>query len=369
MTRSWLFPALTAFAVCMNSASAQKPGHIELSVMPRYSWMAPDRDTDNGIGIGGALAVFLSNRLKVTADAAYHPTQFQATGTDVSFVPLHLGFAYEQPLSEKVRVVGGAHFTYISRPEEALDDTGGGLSAALKIGLTKKLSFITQLTADALPPFMNPRTYVIQAPVTQTYKFVHRTDGYLGLGAGLSLRLGNDGTALPAPIVMTEPPRPNPGQVMSATASEPPPAATATKQSEPAPQPTSVAPQPVQPDRTVELEAIYFDFDRSLLRGDAVAALDRIGAILRANPGSIILIEGHTDERGTDAYNDRLGQKRAAAAHAFLLKQGLDSSRLRTVSRGEKEPVDPSKNDTAYAHNRRVEFRLQAGGPLRPPRN
>jgi outer membrane protein OmpA-like peptidoglycan-associated protein len=338
--------------------------------MPRYSWMGADRDFDDAIGIGGALAVFLSNRFKVTADAAYHPSQFMDNGADVSFVPLHFGLAYEQPFGAKVRLVGGAHVTYIPRPQEVLDDLGGGLSAALKVALTKKLSFVTQLTGDALPPFLNPRTYVFLSPPTGITTITHRTDGYLALGAGLSLRLGNDGTALPAPIVISEPPRPNPGQVMSATSNAPPPATSATKQSEPAaPQPTSVAPQPVQPDRTVELEAVYFDFDKSVLRPDAVAALDRISAILRANPGSIILIEGHTDERGTDVYNDRLGQKRAAAALAFLQKQGLDASRLRTVSRGEKEPADPSKSDVAYAHNRRVEFRLQAGGPLRPPRN
>ena len=151
------------------------------------------------------------------------------------------------------------------------------------------------------------------------------------------------------------------------SASEPPPATKAA--TEPQPQPTSAAPQPVQPDRTVELEAIYFDFDKAVLRVNAVAALDRITAILRANPGSVILIEGHADERGTDTYNDRLGQKRAAAAHAYLQKLGLDTSRLQTVSRGEKQPADPDRSDTAYAHNRRVEFRLQGGGPLRPPRN
>jgi peptidoglycan-associated lipoprotein len=100
-----------------------------------------------------------------------------------------------------------------------------------------------------------------------------------------------------------------------------------------------------------------------------VAALDRISAILRANPNSIILIEGHTDERGTDVYNNRLGERRAAAAYDYLLQQGLPSSQLQTVSRGEKQPADNAQTETAYAHNRRVEFRLQSGGPLRPGRN
>jgi outer membrane protein OmpA-like peptidoglycan-associated protein len=364
MKPRWLFPAFTALAVCSNAAWAQKAGHIELGVMPRYSWMGADRDTDDAIGIGGALAVYLSNRFKITADAAYHPTQFQDTGADVSYVPLHFGFAYEQPITSKVRAVAGARFTYISRPEEATDDTGGGLSAGLKIGLTKKLSFVTELAADVLPPFMNPRRYIFERPVTQAIILHHRNDGYLALGAGLSLRIGRDGATLPPPIVITEPPRPNPGQVMSASSD------STVKSSAPPPPPppvTTPAAQPAPPARTVELEAVYFDFDRAALRPDAVAALDRISAILRANPGSIILIEGHTDERGPDAYNDLLGERRAAAARAFLLKHGLDTSRLRTVSRGEKDPAIRDKTDDAYAHNRRVEFRLQSGGPCGRP--
>jgi peptidoglycan-associated lipoprotein len=367
MKPRWLLPALTAVAVCSNTAWAQKAGHVELGVMPRYSWMGADRDTDDAIGIGGALAVYLSNRFKITADATYHPTQFQDTGADVSFVPLHFGLAYEQPITSKVRAVAGARFTYISRPEEATDDTGGGLSAGLKIGLTKKLSFVTELAGDVLPPFMNPRRYIIERPVTQTIILHHRKDGYLALGAGLSLRIGADAPAFVAPIVMTEPPRPNPGQVMSAASSD-----STVKSSAPPPPPppvTTPTPQPVQPARMVELEAIYFDFDRAALRPDAVAALDRISAILRANPGSIILIEGHTDERGTDEYNELLGERRAAAAQAYLREHGLDASRLRTVSRGEKDPAIRDKTDDAYAHNRRVEFRLQSGGPLRPPGN
>ena len=173
MNRRWILPALTALAVCTNSASAQKAGHIELGVMPRYSWMGADRDFDDALGIGGALAVFLSSRFKIAADAAYHPTQFMDNSADISFVPLHVGLAYEQPVSSKVRVVAGAHFTYIARPEEALNDTGGGLSVGLKIGLTKKLSFVTEVSADFLPPFMNPRTYVFQAPITQTIVITH----------------------------------------------------------------------------------------------------------------------------------------------------------------------------------------------------
>src|SRR6185503_15781877 len=113
---------------------------------------------------------------------------------------------------------------------------------------------------------------------------------------------------------------------------------------------------------TVELEPIYFDFDKWALSDDAVATLDRITEILRANPGSYIIIEGHTDQRGTEWYNIRLGDRRAEAANGYLTKQGIEASRLRVVSRGKKEPADPGTTETAYAHNRRVEFRIQSGG-------
>ncbi len=102
---------------------------------------------------------------------------------------------------------------------------------------------------------------------------------------------------------------------------------------------------------------LYFDLDSNTLRGDAVSLLtSKLPCLSGAN--GTILIEGHADERGTIDYNLALGQRRADAVESWLTARSLASSRLRTVSFGEERPIDPSKNDSAYARNRRVEIKL-----------
>ncbi|MBI4421015.1 MAG: OmpA family protein, partial [Gemmatimonadetes bacterium] len=71
--------------------------------------------------------------------------------------------------------------------------------------------------------------------------------------------------------------------------------------------------------------------------------------------------EGHADERGTEAYNQRLGQRRAEAVKRFLTAAGVPASRLETASYGETRPLEPGHNERAWAANRRAEFRILSG--------
>jgi peptidoglycan-associated lipoprotein len=71
-----------------------------------------------------------------------------------------------------------------------------------------------------------------------------------------------------------------------------------------------------------------------------------------------VTIEGHCDERGTNAYNMALGQRRADAAKDFLVNLGVDATRLTTISYGEEQPVDYGHNEEAWAKNRRDHFVL-----------
>ncbi len=103
-------------------------------------------------------------------------------------------------------------------------------------------------------------------------------------------------------------------------------------------------------------EDIYFDFDRSTLRPDAQQVLQEKAAWLLKNPDVAVIIEGHCDERGTNEYNLALGDRRAESARTFLIDLGIESSRLTPISYGEERPVDPGKNEEAWAKNRRVHF-------------
>lgn len=101
---------------------------------------------------------------------------------------------------------------------------------------------------------------------------------------------------------------------------------------------------------------IYFDFDRYDLRPDARATLDRKVAFMSQNGSVRAQIEGHCDERGTNAYNLALGERRANSAKQYLTTAGVSAGRLSTISYGEERPFDPGHNEAAWAKNRRAHF-------------
>ena len=106
------------------------------------------------------------------------------------------------------------------------------------------------------------------------------------------------------------------------------------------------------------LKDINFDFDKYSLSPLAQTILDENAAYLAANQAVKVQIEGHCDERGTVEYNLKLGANRARAAFEYLRAKGIDASRLSTVSYGEELPLDPAKNEAAYAKNRRDHFNV-----------
>ena len=113
---------------------------------------------------------------------------------------------------------------------------------------------------------------------------------------------------------------------------------------------------------------VHFDYDQSDLRPGDKSILDAKIPILQANTGVTIRISGHTDERGSDEYNLALGQRRAAAAKAYLTQHGIAESRIETISYGEERPSAQGSDENAYAQNRRAEFEITAGGNnLRKP--
>ncbi|MFO7766210.1 MAG: peptidoglycan-associated lipoprotein Pal [Pelovirga sp.] len=106
------------------------------------------------------------------------------------------------------------------------------------------------------------------------------------------------------------------------------------------------------------LQRIHFEFDRSDLTEEAKQILVNNASLLRAAPQVNVLIEGHTDERGSDEYNLALGERRAIAARNFLVSLGVSADRLRIISYGEEMPVALERNEEAWAKNRRAEFKI-----------
>jgi outer membrane protein OmpA-like peptidoglycan-associated protein len=105
---------------------------------------------------------------------------------------------------------------------------------------------------------------------------------------------------------------------------------------------------------------LLFDFDSDVVRSEAATNLRNLATSLDKYPGSDLLIAGHTDSVGTDAYNLALSQRRAESAAAYLVANGVDRSRLRSRGLGETEPVSPNDSDAGRSKNRRVEVAIYA---------
>jgi len=105
-----------------------------------------------------------------------------------------------------------------------------------------------------------------------------------------------------------------------------------------------------------ELQAVYFDYNKYALRAKDKKNLKVNATYLLKNKKSTVLIEGHCDERGSDAYNMALGDKRAKEAMKYLVSLNVDKKRIKTVSYGKNRPIDPGHNEEAWAKNRRNNF-------------
>jgi peptidoglycan-associated lipoprotein len=175
-----------------------------------------------------------------------------------------------------------------------------------------------------------------------------------------SLAVGACGGKKP-PVARPAPPPPS-----TSNATSRPPAPP-----EPVSEPVIVPPEPVRDERIASstlddlnrnspLKPAFFDYDSSELSSEAQRVLNENASLLKQYGSWTVTIEGHCDERGTAEYNLALGERRAIAAHAYLVSLGIPADRLRTVSYGKEFPFDPGHDDSAYAKNRRAHFVITA---------
>ena len=105
-------------------------------------------------------------------------------------------------------------------------------------------------------------------------------------------------------------------------------------------------------DEVVE-DTVFFAFDSFVLSPKALMTLDAQIAFMKDNKGIKIVIEGHTDNRGTREYNLALGDKRAAVVHNYLVKNGIDTKDIKNISYGKERPLVEGNTIEAWAKNRR----------------
>lgn len=116
---------------------------------------------------------------------------------------------------------------------------------------------------------------------------------------------------------------------------------------------------------TVEvLENVYYAFNKAQLLEESHSALDKLVDLMNQNPAMRIEIGGHTDDKGSDAYNQKLSEARAQSVVDYLVSKGIDRSRLEAKGYGESMPVAPNRNDDGSDNpegrqkNRRTEFKV-----------
>jgi len=109
-------------------------------------------------------------------------------------------------------------------------------------------------------------------------------------------------------------------------------------------------------------DRVFFDTARHELTPEAQQVLSKQAQWFAANAGTTAVIEGHADERGTREYNLALGARRSNSVRAFLASQGVESSRLRSISYGKERPVGLGSDPQSWAQNRRS-VTVIAGAP------
>jgi outer membrane protein OmpA-like peptidoglycan-associated protein len=110
---------------------------------------------------------------------------------------------------------------------------------------------------------------------------------------------------------------------------------------------------------------ILFDVNQSTLKTNARSNIESLATSLKNNPETTVLIVGHTDASGSDAYNQKLSVRRAEAVRSYTIAQGIASSRLSTEGRGESEPISDNTTEEGKALNRRVEIVIVANETMK----
>ena len=115
--------------------------------------------------------------------------------------------------------------------------------------------------------------------------------------------------------------------------------------------------------KMLNINPIYFDYNRDNIRPDAARELDKIVKIMKENPGMVIEVASHTDSRGQYGYNQDLSQRRAQSSMKYIINHGISASRISGNGYGETQLTNQCEDNVAcsepeHQYNRRTEFRI-----------
>jgi peptidoglycan-associated lipoprotein len=368
-------PVMWAPYVWWDQLDAPLPGTVELGGFVQWTWFddnagEPGAVPKDGLGYGGRVGVFLSDpRWELEGDGYYSPQDVDCcanggvaaangvTGVDAHAFALRLNynFPFARLMGRESQFILGAGATRTSYRFESDANNNLGYTynygasglAGIRLGIANRTALRLDGVIDYMPNHKPDANMNIHARAGLSFLLGGARPEVMCTYAGLE--------SIPAssPNCVAPPPPPPP---------PPPPAMCQYNPNIPVTDPNCVAPREVVIDTTAITAPIYFDFDKSTIRSDAAATLDRKVPWLQANPGMRIRIEGNADERGSDEYNLALGQRRAASAKRYLVDHGIAADRFDLVSYGEERPVCTEHNEACWQQNRRDDFRIVTVG-------
>jgi OmpA-OmpF porin, OOP family len=115
----------------------------------------------------------------------------------------------------------------------------------------------------------------------------------------------------------------------------------------------------VTPEQIEILQPVFFEPGKVVIDAKSFPLLDEVAKYLRANPTIKIIVEAHSDNRGSADFNKKTTQQRAGSVVAFLLEKAIASDRLKAMGFGEERPIAPNDTEANRAKNRRIEFHRQ----------
>jgi outer membrane protein OmpA-like peptidoglycan-associated protein len=339
-------------AAIATPAFAQRSFAYEAGLFAQYTKYADTTRLTSGIGGGARFGIFFLPRLALEYEASVIPTSTR-TQSNVKGWSNRIDLVYNLPIGERTALLLGGGFTGTNYKGDTTHNAYDGGWNVL-VGVRRCMSDVWSWRADGVADFKNPSDQTGKPGAsTQTYSARIGVDWFIG---GPSR---NSPCSVPTPPAPA--PAPAPAYVAPAPAPTPPPApAPAPVVVAPAPAPTPPpAPAAARARELFTLKAVLFEFNRSELTRGAKDTLGVAVRYLKDHPEVRVEIQGHTDSKGSDDYNMKLGMRRAESVKAFLGTQGISGDRVGTKSFGETQPVADNEingkdNPAGRALNRRV---------------
>ncbi|MBS7660363.1 OmpA family protein [Pseudomonas lalucatii] len=307
-------------ASCM-SALAQGQGAVEVEAFGKRYMTDSSRDLSNGNLLGGSVGYYLTDDVELALSyGEYHDIRSEngtgnknikgnLAGLDAIY---HFG---EQGVGLRPYVSAGfAHQNISNVPAR----TGRDHSTFANVGTGVKYFFSENLFARAGVDGM----YNIDA---------NEAEWAAGLGVGMNFGGSSKPAPAPAPVAAVQP----------------------------VAEPVQVEEEPMEMVR-VELD-VKFDFDKANVKQESYGDIKNLADFMNQYPQTTTTVEGHTDAKGSDAYNQKLSERRANAVREVLVNQyGVQGERVNAVGYGESRPVADNASDAGRAINRRVEAEVEA---------